>query len=140
MGADLFGSLAESTCAALVVGSTSLELITTNDALYFPLMITAAGIIVSFITQFFATSFVKATMENVETIIKWQLINSTVLMSGALILLIQFLPPQFKFGEGDAAIIVTPYQAYACVMCGLWSGLIIGWVTELYTSNQYSPV
>jgi len=50
MGADLFGSLAESTCAALVVGSTSLELITTNDALYFPLMITAAGIIVSFIT------------------------------------------------------------------------------------------
>jgi len=25
-------------------------------------------------------------------------------------------------------------------MCGLWSGLIIGWVTEIYTSNAYSPV
>ena len=23
---------------------------------------------------------------------------------------------------------------------GLWSGLIIGWITEIYTSNQYSPV
>jgi Na+/H+-translocating membrane pyrophosphatase len=50
MGADLFGSLAESTCAALVVGSTSAELVSTTDAMYFPLMVTAAGIIVSFLT------------------------------------------------------------------------------------------
>jgi inorganic pyrophosphatase len=50
MGADLFGSLAESTCAALVVGSTSVKLATTTDAMYFPLMITAVGIVVSFIT------------------------------------------------------------------------------------------
>ena len=48
MGADLFGSLAESTCAALVVSSTSIELIQTTDALYFPLMITASGIVASF--------------------------------------------------------------------------------------------
>jgi Na+/H+-translocating membrane pyrophosphatase len=50
MGADLFGSLAESTCAALVVGSTSVGLATTPDAMYFPLLITAVGILVSFIT------------------------------------------------------------------------------------------
>jgi len=56
MGADLFGSLAESTCAALVVGATSTELITTTDAIYFPLMITAVGIFASFITTFFATN------------------------------------------------------------------------------------
>jgi H+-translocating diphosphatase len=71
MGADLFGSLAEATCAALVVASTSKELVEHVDAMYFPLLITAAGIIVSFITQFFATTFAKATMDNVETIIKW---------------------------------------------------------------------
>jgi inorganic pyrophosphatase len=53
MGSDLFGSLAESTCAALVVSSTSHELITTPDALYFPLMITAAGVIASFISVLF---------------------------------------------------------------------------------------
>lgn len=56
MGADLFGSLAESTCAALVVGATSVELIMTPDAIYFPLAITAVGIIASFITTFFATN------------------------------------------------------------------------------------
>lgn len=71
MGADLFGSLAEATCAALVVGATSAELDGHVDAIYFPLMITAVGIIVSFVTTFFATNFSKIRFDNVETIIKW---------------------------------------------------------------------
>ena len=50
MGADLFGSLAESTCAALVVSSTSWPLLTRPDAIYFPLVITAVGIGASFIS------------------------------------------------------------------------------------------
>lgn len=66
MGSDLFGSLAESTCAALIVGATSTELINTPDAIYFPLWITAAGIVVSFFTTFHATLIKKATMDNVE--------------------------------------------------------------------------
>jgi K(+)-stimulated pyrophosphate-energized sodium pump len=71
MGADLFGSLAESTCAALVVGATSTQLVNTIDAIYFPLMITAVGILVSFVTSFFATNFTKVTMDNVEGTVKW---------------------------------------------------------------------
>ena len=34
----------------------------------------------------------------------------------------------------------TNWKAYGCVNFGLWSGLIIGFVTEYYTSNAYSPV
>jgi Na+/H+-translocating membrane pyrophosphatase len=71
MGADLFGSLAESTCAALVVGATSKDLIGTTDAAYFPLLITAVGIVASFFTSFFATNIMKVTHDNVETIVKW---------------------------------------------------------------------
>jgi Na+/H+-translocating membrane pyrophosphatase len=71
MGADLFGSLAESTCAALVVGATSAELIVFQEAIYFPLLITAAGIIVSFLTTFFATNLRKVTHDNVENVVKW---------------------------------------------------------------------
>jgi Na+/H+-translocating membrane pyrophosphatase len=71
MGADLFGSLAESTCAALVVGATSADLVNTPDAIYFPLMITSVGIFVSFLTSFFATNFTKVTMDNVEGTVKW---------------------------------------------------------------------
>lgn len=100
MGADLFGSLAESTCAALVVAATSKQLITTDDAMYFPLMITAIGILVSFVTSFVATNFTKITMDNVEGTIKWQLIISTVLMTFAIIPLINYLPAEFTF-EGS---------------------------------------
>ncbi len=54
MGADLFGSLAESTCAALVVSGTSIEIINAQ-AYYFPLCITGIGIIASIFTWLFAT-------------------------------------------------------------------------------------
>lgn len=98
MGADLFGSLAEATCAALVVGATSVDLVNTPDAIYFPLMITAVGIFVSFITSFFATNFSKVTMDNVEGTVKWQLIISTVLMTGAIVPLVYLLPQTFTVG------------------------------------------
>ena len=29
---------------------------------------------------------------------------------------------------------------FYCIMCGLWGGLIIGLVTEIYTSNAWRPV
>jgi len=98
MGADLFGSLAEATCAALVVGATSTELLQHENAMYFPLLITAAGILVSFVTQFFATNFFKVRHDNVENVVKWQLIISTVLMSGALVGTIEVLPENFHIG------------------------------------------
>ena len=69
MGADLFGSLAESTCAALVVSSQSMELITTPDAIYFPLMVTSVGIFASFLTTLFIKVGV-VTKDNVELKLK----------------------------------------------------------------------
>ena len=43
MGADLFGSLAESTCACLVISGTSTELIN-QSGYYYPLIISATGL------------------------------------------------------------------------------------------------
>lgn len=140
MGADLFGSLAESTCAALVVAATSRDLMTATDATYFPLMITAVGILVSFITTFFATNFAKVTKDNVESTVKWQLIISTILMTGAIVPLLYALPENFTLYSGGKAFAGTPWKLYGCICCGLWSGFIIGWITEIYTSNAYSPV
>src|SRR5574343_1251633 len=54
MGSDLFGSFAEATCAALLVSGTSIEL-TRGANFYFPLLISAAGILVCILTSFFAT-------------------------------------------------------------------------------------
>jgi len=46
MGADLFGSFSESTCAALVIASRSPSFYFQPAALYYPLLISAAGIVV----------------------------------------------------------------------------------------------
>jgi inorganic pyrophosphatase len=56
MGADLFGSFAESTCAALVVAGVS-ELGRNHDwpAMMFPLMVSATGILVCLLTTLIAT-------------------------------------------------------------------------------------
>lgn len=80
MGADLFGSLAEATCAALVVSATSVSMVHTSDAIYFPMVVTASGIAVSFIT-IWCTNF----FESIDAKLFWQIVISTVLMTGAII-------------------------------------------------------
>merc|ERR1740138_2020379 len=100
MGADLFGSLAESTCAALVVSSTSPELILTPDALYFPLIVTSVGIIASFLSVLCA-SFYTVTEYSVQTVLKHQLGISTILMTIALVPAVYILPETFTFNGTD---------------------------------------
>merc|ERR1719274_503522 len=50
MGADLFGSFAESTCAALVLASSSPALAASWTSVMYPLMISSVGIVVGVIT------------------------------------------------------------------------------------------
>jgi len=61
MGADLFGSFAEATSAALAISSTYPDLYNYQDgsALFYPLLITALGIIGCFFTSLFATDIMK---------------------------------------------------------------------------------
>lgn len=113
--------------------------------MYFPLAITAVGILVSFVTSFFATNVWRVTHDSVELTVKWQLIISTVLMTGAIVPLIYTLPDHFVVGtkivDGIVApLLCTPWKAYGCIVVGLWTGFIIGWITEVYTSNAYRPV
>ena len=53
MGSDLFGSFAEATCAALVIGASSNEIVAAGwGALMFPAAISATGILVCLVTHF----------------------------------------------------------------------------------------
>jgi H+-translocating diphosphatase len=139
MGADLFGSLAEATCAALVVSSGSLDILRTPDAIYFPLIVTAMGIFASFISQFFV-GIGTINKENVESRLKLQLLISSVIMSAILVPVIFIMPATSTIAFAGKNYIVSPWIIYGCVVVGLWAGLIIGYVTEYYTSNKYSPV
>lgn len=83
MGSDLFGSYAESSCAALVVASISSFGINHEfTAMLYPLLVSSVGILVCLLTTLFATDFfeVKAVKE-IEPALKKQLIISTALMT-----------------------------------------------------------
>ena len=144
MGADLFGSFAESTCAALVVASVS-ELGQSHSwaGMMFPLFVTAIGIIVCLLTTLLATDISPAkNIPGIEPTLKTQLIVSTLLMTPA-VLLIAFmsLPSEFAMPyPGGADLAVKWYYMFFCVAAGLWGGMIIGITTEYYTSNAYRPV
>jgi Na+/H+-translocating membrane pyrophosphatase len=93
MGADLFGSLAEATCAALVVSASSTDLLKTPDAMFFPLIVTAVGILASFLSQFLA-KIGNITKDNVENRLKLQLLWSSLIMSGLLIPIVIYILPE----------------------------------------------
>ncbi|KAH7302440.1 hypothetical protein KP509_23G073500 [Ceratopteris richardii] len=144
MGSDLFGSYAESSCAALVVASIS-SFGTNHDfsAMCFPLLISSMGIIVCLITTLFATDFSTITnVREIEPSLKKQLIISAVLMTiGTLLVCWLALPPSFHiYAQGSSPKLVYWWQLFFCVDVGLWAGLIIGYTTEYFTSNAYSPV
>jgi len=62
-------------------------------------------------------------------------------MTACVIPAIFILPEQFTFEGGAEKVPLTMHRwiAYGCVMFGLWSGMIIGFITEYYTNNAYGP-
>lgn len=135
MGADLFGSCAEATCAALVIGATSAAISGNQDALYYPLLITAVGIPVCLITALFAR--MSANSQSAEPVLKRQLIISTVLMTIAM----YFVTDMYMVDSFEViGKTVTKMGVMISLFSGLWSGLIIGLITEYYTSHAYKPV
>ena len=139
MGADLFGSLAESTCACLVISGTSPELINQSGYNY-PLMISATGIIVSIVTSFIATNVIRAVdRDKVYLSLNLQLLISSVLMTPTLWWCSKsFLPSVFTLSK--AHLSVTSTECFICTVIGLWGGYVIGYVTNYYTSASYRPV
>merc|ERR1712217_246464 len=77
--------------------------------------------------------------KTVEQALKGILVISTLLMSPVVVgLSMVCLPASFNMGVGYEHV-----HWGACafsIMLGLWSGLIIGYITEYYTSHSYQPV
>jgi len=143
MGSDLFGSFAESTCAALVIGS-GIGVAGGWNAMVFPLVVSAVGLFVCLICSFIATHIRPVTSEaQVEEALKIQLISTTCLMIPAIYVAAQlYLPSEFSLQStvGSKTFHLHPYEAWLCVVMGAVGGLIIGLVTEYYTSHSYAPV
>jgi len=158
MGSDLFGSFAEATCAALVISSVSPDLNSSWSSMMFPLLISSVGILTCIVTSTIPLyiSFVNKESD-VEKTLKNQLIISTVLVTGAILAIcLTALPSKYCVLLSDNLSstdfnwyndnpvwcdkIATNYGAFASIISGLWSGLIIGYFTEYMTSHSYKPV
>jgi inorganic pyrophosphatase len=143
MGADLFGSFAEATCAAMVIAGSSSHTsgIALNwSAMLFPLLLSSTGIVVGVLTMLIIGMFYKVKeLADIEKCLKAVLVVSTVLQTPVTIYLAyNCLPSSFDLDETSMG--VTPFACIVCVMLGLWSGLLIGFTTEYYTSHSYTPV
>ncbi len=136
MGADLFGSCAESTCAALVISAVAFS--ADIDAMLFPIMITAVGIVISLVTKIVTHMLVSVTDETkVGKALKMLLGVSTLLMIVVMYFVTMAMVPE-TFEINGAAY--TNMGVYWCFLAGLIAGLIVGFLTEYYTSTDYSPV
>lgn len=132
MGADLFGSCAESTCAAMVISAAVFAF--DPNALLFPILISAVGIPISLITKLLVT--VK-TEEDVAPALMKLLIISSALMGFVMYFFTMALIPESFEVNGET---YTNFGVYLCFLAGLISGLAVGLLTGYYTSDNYAPV
>src|SRR5210317_1492817 len=132
MGADLFGSCAESTCAAMVISAIAFG--GNVDALLYPIVISAIGIPVSLITILMIGVKTEA---QVGPALKRMLIISSTIMAAVMYFVTDMLvPADFEInGVG-----YTSLGVYLCFLTGLIAGLVVGLLTEYYTSDSYKPV
>lgn len=147
MGADLFGSFAESTCAALVFVANTPGLIKPSNglALYFPLLLSGLSLLACIGSSTFGVyGYSVDNISRIEPALKLQLSISTAITLVLLPLSVfttlpstwivsdSILPADhFKSGCWSAAFSVT---------AGLISGLAIGYSTDYYTSHANQPV
>ena len=137
MGSDLFGSFAESTCAALVIMASTPDLAKPEYLLY-PLMISAVGILACFLTSIYGIYFYKVDdVQKIEKALKIQLFISTALvLVGLFILGYYTLPARWTLGSQNCKW----WYSAVCAGFGLVSGFLIGISTDYYTSNAHEPV
>ena len=116
MGADLFESYVGSIVSAITLGVVFHQ---ASGAMY-PLVLSAIGILASIVGTFFVRGDEKASPH--KALKMGSYVSSTVVIVASLLL------SKYCFGNFNAAI---------SIIFGLIVGLLIGYITEIYTSGDY---
>ncbi|XP_068654964.1 pyrophosphate-energized vacuolar membrane proton pump 1-like [Aristolochia californica] len=96
---------------------------------------------VKYVKEHFNNPTVFLSENGIEPRLKKQLIISAALMYvGIAIVSWIGLPWSFTIYNFGAQKVVKNWELFLCVAVGLWARLVIGLVTEYYTSNAYNPV
>ena len=119
MGADLFESYVGSLVSALTLGVA----VSAISGVVFPLAIAGCGLVASIIGTFFVKWDEKASPQ------KALKMGSNI--AALLVVIVSLVLSKVLFGNFDGAI---------AVIAGLIVGVLIGLITEYYTSADYNPV
>jgi len=119
MGADLFESYVDSIIAAIAIGFVAYA---TANATILPLAIAGVGIISSIIGFFFVRT---GEGKNPHSALNKGIFGSAIVMAILSFFLIQYLMADLSF--------------YFAMLSGLVAGIVIGLVTEYYTSTERGP-
>jgi K(+)-stimulated pyrophosphate-energized sodium pump len=121
MGADLFESYVGSIVSAMILGLVAYGI----NAVYLPLALAGAGILCSIVGTF----LVRAKDESqIHAALKKGLWGASV-----LVIIVSYFLTQYFLGENG-------FSVFIALVSGLVSGIIIGLLTEYYTSDHYKPV
>lgn len=116
MGADLFESYVGSIVSAITLGVVFHQ---ASGAMY-PLVLSAIGILASIVGTFFVRGDEKASPHKA--------LKMGSYVSSAVVIVASLLLSKYCFGNFNAAI---------SIIFGLIVGLLIGYITEIYTSGDY---
>lgn len=132
MGADLFESFVGSIIGAMVLGATVSQ--APLSMVLLPLSIAGAGIIVSILGTFFVR-----TKEggNPQTALNIGTFGAGLIMAIVTYFLIKAIAPaQFELG----GVMYSSLGVFWATIAGLVAGVLIGLITEYYTSERRKPV
>ena len=143
MGADLFESYVGAIIATAIIGFSLVPDSLTGDAytsaltnlLMYPVVLAAIGVVASFIGTF----RVKADDESkLSEALFGGLIAASIalLIGGAALTMIMKPSPAMAPGSADTA---SHWNVYFAMCIGLIGGIVIGKITEYYTSEKSSP-
>ena len=135
MGADLFESYVGSIVGSMVLGATILVSgALAPEFVFLPLLIAAAGILVSIIGTFMVS--VKDGGDPQKGLNLGEFGSSGIMVVVMFFMITMLLPATFTLGGAE----YTSYGVFWASTIGLAAGLGIGFITEHYTGTNSGPV
>ncbi len=138
MGADLFESYVGSIIAAIALAAAAVASIPgedwKSDVALLPLLIAGFGIVASILGTFVVRSGERASFGE----LLWAL-RRGIFASAILVVLLSLVAVIWLDLDGLIGPTVSDFDIFWAIVAGLGAGVIIGVVTEYYTSYDYGP-
>ena len=138
MGADLFESYVGSIIAAIALAAAAVVSVPgqgwKSDVAILPLVIAGAGIVASILGSFIVRSGERASFGE----LLWAL-RRGIFASAILVLLLSLGTMYWLDLDGLIAPNVSEFDIFWAIVAGLAAGVIIGLITEYFTSYDYGP-